>query len=71
MLGGWEARFIGRCLLARARYAREVSGGFKLFGTGWRILSYLSIFARDWASGFRLRWATRKGDAACETPVGG
>lgn len=37
--------------------------------TGHRI--YMSICARDWATGFRLRWATRKGDAACETPVGG
>ena len=29
------------------------------------------MLARDWATGFRLRWATRKDDAACETPVGG
>jgi len=31
---------------------------------GYDVLRAMSIFARDWASGFRLRWATRKGDAA-------
>jgi alpha-L-fucosidase len=38
---------------------------------GFCLWDSMSIFARDWASGFRLRWATRKDDAACETPVGG
>jgi len=31
----------------------------------------LSIIARDWAGGFRPSWATRGGDAPCETPFGG
>jgi hypothetical protein len=31
----------------------------------------MSILARDWATGFRPRWASRGGDAACETLVPG
>ncbi|MGD2148297.1 MAG: hypothetical protein PVH41_16515 [Anaerolineae bacterium] len=48
-----------------------VAGGEAASGAAGSMRQAMSIFARDWATGFRLSWATRRDDAAYETPVGG
>jgi hypothetical protein len=53
-------------------HTSKLACGWAVGETGdTRLALQVSIFARDWATGFRLSWATRKDDAAYETPVGG